>query len=361
MNHQFKLRAVLGLLALMLVTACSNESNQNQPVTTTTNAGTSNAPPATEVKQRGNALVRVINAVPAGPSVDVFADDTKVFTGIAYKTTSPYKEVSGERHTFRIRPKGQDTAQPLAENSEGMSDGKHYTVIAMADANGKPTLYVYDDDLVPPSSGKAKVRVIHASADAGEVDVYAKEGNKKLFGDVNALSETSYSEFDPMSGTLEVRPEGKNNAVLTIPNAKFQAGNTYTVVVTGKAKGTPKLEAMIIEDKLGGTTRGAAMTREEYEKNKESYTEEAKRLGRKIGTGANDGWLWTKTRAALAAEDDLRDSTINVDVENEVVTLSGTVANAAQKRKAEDVARGIEGVKNVRSQLTITEGRANDK
>ena len=54
------------------------------------------------------------------------------------------------------------------------------------------------------------------------------------------------------------------------------------------------------------------------------------------------------------AEDDLRDSTINVDVENEVVTLSGTVANAAQKRKAQEVARGIEGTKNVRSQLTIS-------
>jgi osmotically-inducible protein OsmY len=58
----------------------------------------------------------------------------------------------------------------------------------------------------------------------------------------------------------------------------------------------------------------AAITREEYEKNKESYRDEAKQLGRKIGAGANDGWLWTKTRAALAAEDDLRDSTINVDV-----------------------------------------------
>ncbi len=353
MNNQFKLRAVLGLLALMLVAACSSESNQNQPVTTTTNAGTSNAPPATEVKQRGNALVRVIHAVPAGSAVDVFADDMKVFTGIAYKTTSPYKELSGERHTFRIRSAGQDTAQPLAENSEGLTVGRHYTVIAMADANSKPTLYVYDDDLVPPSSGKAKVRVIHASADAGEVDVYAKTGNKELFGGVNALSETSYSEFDPMSGTLEVRPEGANNAVLAIPNAKFQAGNTYTVVMTGKATGTPKLEAMIIRDTLGGVT-SAAITREEYEKNKESYREEAKQLGRKIGAGANDGWLWTKTRAALAAEDDLRDSTINVDVENEVVTLSGTVASAAQKRKAEEVARGIEGPKNVRNQLTIS-------
>src|ERR687888_1627086 len=145
MNNRLKLRAALGLVALLIVTACSSESNQNQPVTTTTNAGTSNAPPATEVKQRGNALVRVIHAVPGGPSVDVFADDTKVFSGIAYKTTSPYKEVSGERHTFRIRPAGQDTAPPLAQNSEGLSDGKHYTVVAMAGSDGKPTLYVFND------------------------------------------------------------------------------------------------------------------------------------------------------------------------------------------------------------------------
>jgi hypothetical protein len=101
-------------------------------------------------------------------------------------------------------------------------------------------------------------------------------------------------------------------------------------------------------------TTNANITREEYEKNKESFTEEAKRLGRKIGTGAEDGWLWTKTRAALATTDDLRDSTINVDVENGVVTLSGTVANQAQKTKAEQVAKGIDGVKSVKNQLTVS-------
>jgi hypothetical protein len=254
MKHQLKLRMVFALTVLLALTACSSESNQNQPVTTTTNTGTSNAPPASEVKQRGNALVRVIHAIPGGPSVDVFADDAKVFTGIAFKTTTPYKEISAERHTFRIRTAGQDTAQPLAENSEGLSDGKHYTVVAWADTDGKPALYVVDDDLVPPSSGKAKVRVIHASADAGEVDVYAREGNKKLFGGVNPLKATSYSEFDPMSGTIELRPAGKSNAVLTIPNARFNAGDIYTIVVVGKAKGTPKLEAMIVEDKLVGAS-----------------------------------------------------------------------------------------------------------
>lgn len=260
MNHQLKLRTVFTLAVLLMLTACTSESNQNQPVTTTTNTGTSNAPPASEVKQRGNALVRVINAIPGEPSVDVFADDAKVFTGIAHKTTTPYKEVPAERHTFRLRPAGKDTAQSLAENSEGLSDGKHYTVVAWADADGKPTLYIVDDDLVPPSSGKAKVRVIDASAGSGEIDVYAKEGNKKLVGGVNPLKATSYSELDPTSGAIEVRPAGKNNAVLTIPNAKFNAGDIYTIVVLGQAKGSPKPEAVIVEDKLAGasTTTSAA-------------------------------------------------------------------------------------------------------
>ena len=191
MKNRIKLRALLTLAALLIAAACSSESNQNQPVTTTTNTGTSNAPPAAEVKQRGNALVRVVHAVPGGPSVDVFADNNKEFTGVAYKTTTPYKEVSAERHTFRIRPAGQNTAQPIAETSEGLSDGKHYTVVAMAGSDGKPTLKVFNDDLAPPSSGKAKVRVLHASPDAGEVDVYLKEGNKKVIGGIDALKETS--------------------------------------------------------------------------------------------------------------------------------------------------------------------------
>ena len=94
-------------------------------------------------------------------------------------------------------------------------------------------------------------------------------------------------------------------------------------------------------------------TREEYEKNKEKYQKEAKDTGRKIGTGISDGWLWFKTRYDLAAADDLRDSTINVDVENAVVTLTGTVPTPAQKAKAEQIAKSVEGVKGVKNQIKI--------
>jgi osmotically-inducible protein OsmY len=98
----------------------------------------------------------------------------------------------------------------------------------------------------------------------------------------------------------------------------------------------------------------ANISRAEYEKDKDTLVKDAKELGRTIGNGANDGWLWTKTRALLATADDLRDSTINVDVENEVVTLSGTVATPAQKMKAAQVAKGVEGVKSVKNNLTVS-------
>jgi hyperosmotically inducible protein len=96
-----------------------------------------------------------------------------------------------------------------------------------------------------------------------------------------------------------------------------------------------------------------APTREDYERDKERYSREAKEAGRTVGTGLNDGWLWVKTRFDLAAVDDLRDSTINVDVSNAVVTLTGTVANAAQKTKAEQTAKSVEGVKSIKNMLKV--------
>ena len=104
-------------------------------------------------------------------------------------------------------------------------------------------------------------------------------------------------------------------------------------------------------------------SREEYERDKErndrEAREQARGSGRTIGTGLNDAWLWTKTRFDLAAADDLRDSTINVDVDNDVVTLSGTVASAAQKTRAEAVAKSVEGVKSVRNQLKVQADNSN--
>ena len=132
-------------------------------------------------------------------------------------------------------------------------------------------------------------------------------------------------------------------------NQNATTNRNANAVATATATPTP----------VANTNSNRAPTRAEYEANKERYNREAKQSGRKVGTGANDTWLWIKTRFDLAAADDLRDSTINVDVDNDIVTLSGTVASAAQKTKAETVAKAVEGVKSVRNQLKVQAGNAN--
>ena len=95
------------------------------------------------------------------------------------------------------------------------------------------------------------------------------------------------------------------------------------------------------------------ISKEEYEKNRSEY-EKNKSSSESIGQSLEDSWLWFKTKSALATTSDLRDSTINVDVANGVITLKGTVATAAEKSKAKQVADGIEGKKSVVDQLKVS-------
>jgi len=150
--------------------------------------------------------------------------------------------------------------------------------------------------------------------------------------------------------------------VLLIAGCDNTANYNRTANANANANANAKANTNTVATSTPVTTANnnrRAPTREEYERDKERYNREAKESGRTVGTGVNDGWLWVKTRFDLAAADDLRDSTINVDVNNAVVTLSGTVASAAQRARAETVAKTVDGVKGVKNMLKVSTGNTN--
>ncbi len=258
-NTRARLYALGALVLSLLVAACGDRAAQNQTVVTTTDAGTSSAPLASEVGNRNNALVRFVHAIPGVAATDLFAGDTKTFSNVSYKAVTPYKELPTERQMIRLRLAGQDTAQPLAENSERFSAGGHYTVIAYSEGDrSSAELQFVADGFAPPSSGKAKVRVILAAPDVGDVDVYVGGRSEALSTNIGFASKPSYAEVDPLTGALEVRLAGKNIAALTLPSVRFEAGRMYTVMVVGRAEGASKLEAVIIEDHFGGAAASGA-------------------------------------------------------------------------------------------------------
>jgi hypothetical protein len=103
----------------------------------------------------------------------------------------------------------------------------------------------------------------------------------------------------------------------------------------------------------------ANISQGDYEKDKDTFAQKAKDAGDKIGSAATDGWLWVKTRGALMAADDLEESGINVDVNNGVITLRGTVPDKDQVKKADAAAKGVSGSKGVQNQLKVGGGDAN--
>ena len=100
----------------------------------------------------------------------------------------------------------------------------------------------------------------------------------------------------------------------------------------------------------------ANISQEEYDKEKESFGKKAKDLGDKVGSGLMDGWLWVKARGALLGADDLEESGINVDVNNGMITLRGTVPNQDQVKKADAAVKGLSGVKGVQNQIKVGAG-----
>lgn len=137
-----------------------------------------------------------------------------------------------------------------------------------------------------------------------------------------------------------------NGVVNSTNNTRTNSPNTATVVNANNN--------VVVSNINTATNRWSNtnnVNRADYDKNRADY--ERDKGSSTIGQGANDSWLWFKTRAALLATNDLRESTINVDVVNDKITLKGTVANAEQKKKAEDVAKGIDGQKGVTNELKV--------
>ena len=66
-----------------------------------------------------------------------------------------------------------------------------------------------------------------------------------------------------------------------------------------------------------------------------------------------DAWVTMKTKVSLMTTDGLSAMDLNVDTVKGVVTLHGKVATEAEKIKAETVARGIDGAKEVKNLLQV--------
>ena len=76
---------------------------------------------------------------------------------------------------------------------------------------------------------------------------------------------------------------------------------------------------------------------------------------KKEGTGEyiDDSVITTKVKSQLAADDFLKSFQISVESRKGIVQLSGFVDSRKAVNKADQITRGVEGVKSVRNDLIV--------
>jgi osmotically-inducible protein OsmY len=121
---------------------------------------------------------------------------------------------------------------------------------------------------------------------------------------------------------------------------------------------------LIVSDKIDVKPDADRTVERSREVDRSAYTEEMARdarqraatSGEKIGSGIDDAWIHTKIRTKLAGNGEFPFGGINVDVQDKVVTLRGSVDTAKEKAEAERIARETNGVSKVQNNIAVKKG-----
>ena len=169
-----------------------------------------------------------------------------------------------------------------------------------------------------------------------------------------------------LTGVVSTKAESDKAARLANVAGVTRVNNN--LVVTKEVKGTA---GRATEKTKDGVEKGAEKTKDGLEKAGEKTKDGLEKAGSATKDGAEkvydktkdgvsatgeaitDSWITSRVHSKFIGEDLLKDSNINVDTQDHIVTLRGTVMSAAAKARAVTEAKEVEGVRSVRDQLTI--------
>jgi hypothetical protein len=198
---------------------------------------------------KGVAYVRYVSAIDAHSGTDLYFGDMRLFNTTKAEEPTGYKEVPAARHDFILKEAGKPDGMEIEKNSEGLSEGKHYTVVGYEDNDGKPVLRVFNDDESAPDTGKAKIRLIHAAAGANPVSVWAPGHKDKYVGESRFSTASTWQQVDPAVGPFELRVgDEKKGERVTVPTKSVEAGRLYTWIVEGGPKSGQPLRVVSLVD-----------------------------------------------------------------------------------------------------------------
>ncbi|MEO8049165.1 MAG: DUF4397 domain-containing protein [Acidobacteriota bacterium] len=201
-------------------------------VTSTSEGQKTQGQAGTTAAQNGDALVRLVNVDSRGSGVDIVWGDKKFFSGVAYKSTTPYKEAPRGTVQFKLRAAGG--TEDLSAGHVELLPGRHYTLVAFPDQKGGTRLEILSDKLGLLDLGEARVRLINATTDVDDLDLFLAGTKNRILHGADSGRTAIMSFADMMAGTVEIRSPSRPAPTL-LAKLDVEADRLYTFIVVGSA------------------------------------------------------------------------------------------------------------------------------
>lgn len=199
-----------------------------------------------EMSRSSDSYVRILHASPDAPPVDIYANGNLIAKNLAYKQLTNYVPVKPGEYTIQVYPTGKKL-NPVINTKLTVPQNSSFTIAAVGKLANISLLPIMEVYMPMVDKRKSYIRFAHLSPNAPAVDITLPDG-KKLFSNVSYKQYTDYISVEPGNYTLQVRPAGSNQVVLTVPNVKLLPGTIYTVYAVGLVGETPPLDAIISVD-----------------------------------------------------------------------------------------------------------------
>ncbi|MFN2284095.1 MAG: DUF4397 domain-containing protein, partial [Anaerolineae bacterium] len=176
----------------------------------------------------GKAHVRFIHTSPNAPAVDIaLAGGPVLFSNIAFSEVGAYLPVNAYYYDLEVRLAGtQNVVLSLPRIT--LNEGTVYTIFAMGLAGGAPPL----EAVLVADSGYARARVVHASPDAPNVDVWIDGALVPELTDVPFKAVSGYLPLTPGDHLIQVVPTGATEPVVISATLTFDIDKDYTIAAT---------------------------------------------------------------------------------------------------------------------------------
>jgi len=197
-----------------------------------------------------DAQARFVHASPNAPAIDILVNGQPIVSNLAFPNATPFIALPSGGVCVVVAPTGQTTPSltPLSLNLES---GSKSTVLISGLQGGTPALSVVSlsDTTTAPAAGMAKIRVIHASPDAGPIDVL--EGDTKLVSNLEFGKAGDSADLTAAAHKVKINKAGTTETILPEVEIVLSAGQIVTLVVRGTLS-DKTLGLTILTDISGG-------------------------------------------------------------------------------------------------------------